>query len=45
MKEFVEIVKKNYNDTDLILKAFDFACEAHKNAKRKRNIKNSSVCH
>ncbi len=35
MKEFVEIVKKNYKDTDLILKAFDFACEAHKNAKRK----------
>jgi len=35
MKDFVEIVKKNYQDTDLILKAFDFACEAHKNEKRK----------
>ena len=35
MKDFVEIVKKNYADTELILKAFDFACEAHKNAKRK----------
>ena len=35
MKEFVELVKKSYQDTDLILKAFDFACEAHKNEKRK----------
>ena len=31
MKNFVEIVKKNYEEPDLILKAFYFACEAHKN--------------
>ena len=35
MKDFVEIVKKNYEDPSLILKAFDFACAAHKNMKRK----------
>ena len=35
MKDFVNIVKNNYDDCELILKAYDFACEAHKNVKRK----------
>ena len=35
MKDFVEIVKNNYDDYEMILKAFNFACDAHKNAKRK----------
>ena len=35
MKDFVDLVKNNYENSELILKAFDFACEAHKNMKRR----------
>jgi len=35
MEEFVDIVKSKYEDYELILKAYAFACEAHKNAKRR----------
>jgi len=35
MDGFVKLVKQNYSESDLILKAYDFACEAHKKEKRK----------
>jgi len=34
MNEFVELVKQNYQDCELILKAYEFACDAHKHNKR-----------
>lgn len=34
MDEFIELVKSKYQDPELILEAYDFAKEAHKNEKR-----------
>ena len=35
MDKFVDLVKEKFEDASLVLKAYDFACEAHKNDKRK----------
>lgn len=35
MDDFVDLVKEKFQDGSLILKAYEFACEAHKNEKRK----------
>lgn len=35
MDKFVDLVKQKYKDYSLIVKAYEFACEAHKNQKRK----------
>ena len=34
MDEFIELVKSKYQEPELILEAYDFAKEAHKNEKR-----------
>ena len=35
MDKFVDLVKEKFDDASLVLKAYEFACEAHKNDKRK----------